>query len=129
MILLTFVMQWLLVLLALIVLWVLSNNWTRTKNYLIARKSGFPAYVSPANPSNPLWMISQVSLRSVFEKLLPAAAFERISVSIYGWEFRGRYTLHAKYGAAFIYATPSACELWVADEELPAPFCLGGMTS
>ena len=111
-------MQWLLALTALTGLWVLSNIWTLTKNYLAARKSGFPAYVTPTNPSNPLWMISQVHLRPVFEKILPTAVFERISVSIYGWEFRGRYTLHAKYGAAFIYVTQSACELWVADEEI-----------
>lgn len=63
-------------------------------------------------------MISQVSLRPFFEKVLPAPVFERINVTIYGWEFRARYTTHAKYGATFVYATPSACELWVADEDI-----------
>jgi hypothetical protein len=111
-------MQWLLILSALTACWILSNIWTLTKNFLAARQSGFPAYITPTNPANPLWMISQVYLRPIFEKLLPAAVFERISISIYGWEFRGRYTIHAKYGATFIYVTPSVCELWVADEEI-----------
>jgi hypothetical protein len=63
-------------------------------------------------------MITQVLLRPVFEKLLPDAAFERVNVTIYGWEFRGRYAAHAKYGSAFMYATPGTTELWVADEEI-----------
>jgi len=63
-------------------------------------------------------MITQVLLRPVFAKLLPHAAFERVNVTIYGWEFRGRYVTHAKYGSAFMYATLGTMELWVADEEI-----------
>jgi hypothetical protein len=111
-------MQWLLALSTLTGFWVLSNVWTLVKHFLAARQSGFPAYVCPTNPSNPLWMISQVSLRPIFAKLLPPVFFERINVTIYGWEFHGRYMTHAKYGATFMIATPGANELWVADEEI-----------
>ena len=111
-------MQWLLVLSTLTAVYVLSGVWTLIKHFLTARQSGLPAYISPTNPANPLWMISQVFVRPVLEKLLPAAAFERINITIHGWEFRGRYTTHAKYGTTFMYATPGTIELWVADEEI-----------
>ena len=99
-------------------LYVLSSVWTLVKHFLAARNSGFPSYLSPANPANPLWMILQVLIRPFFRKLLPAAAFERIDIAIHGWEFRRRHSTHAKYGATFMYATPGTVELWVADEEI-----------
>jgi hypothetical protein len=111
-------MQWFLVLSTLTLLYALSTVWAFAKTFLAARKSGFPSYLSPANPSNPIWMISQVFLRPILANILPAAAFERINIAIYGWEFRGRYATHAKYGASFMYVTPGANELWVADEEI-----------
>jgi hypothetical protein len=111
-------MQWLVILSTLAGIYLLSNFWALIRHFLAARQSGFPTYICPTNPANPLWMITQVFLRPVFAKLLPDAAFERINVTIYGWEFRGRYTTHAKYGSSFMYATPGTRELWVADEEI-----------
>ena len=111
-------MQWLLALSTLIAVYALSGVWTLFQHFLVARRSGFPAYISPANPANPVWMVLQVFVRPALEKLLPAAVFERINVTIYGWEFRGRYAAHAKFGATFMCATPGTVELWVADEEI-----------
>jgi hypothetical protein len=111
-------MQWLAILSTLAGIYLLSSVWTLIKHFLAARQSGFPAYICPTNPANPLWMITQVLLRPVFAKLLPHAAFERVNVTIYGWEFHGRYATHAKYGSAFMYATLGTTELWVADEEI-----------
>jgi hypothetical protein len=100
------------------VLYLLSNVWSLVKHFLAARKSGFPVYVCPTNPLNPFWMVFNVPLRPVLAKILPVAIFERIKPTIYGWEFRDRYAVHAKRGTSFFLATPGTMELWIADEEI-----------
>ena len=111
-------MQWLLVLSTLIGLYILSSLWSLLTRFLAARQSGFPTYVCPTNPANPLWMVLQVPLRPIFAKVLPAPLFERIKVTMYGWEFGDRFATHAKLGSTFLYVTPGTTELWTADEEI-----------
>jgi hypothetical protein len=107
---LSFTMQWILVLLALTAFWVLSNIWTLAKNFLAARNSGFPPYITPSNPSNPLWMISQVSLTNLRKPT--SCCCIRADQHLHLWLGVSRAIYDpAKYGATFICATPSACEL------------------
>ncbi len=62
-----------------------------------------------------VYMIVKVPLRPVFKAILPRAVYERFQVSIFGWEFLDKYSLHEKIGPSFILVTPAMNELWCAD--------------
>ncbi len=111
-------MQWLLILSSLAGLWVLSNVWSLVTNYLTARKSSFPISVAPTNPSNFLWMVLCVPLRPILSNFLPAAIWESMRKSVYGWEYADRYVTHKRLGQSFMLVTPGKNELWVAEPEL-----------
>lgn len=44
-------------------------------------------------------------LKTVFQRLLPDVVYERLSLSIHGWAFRDKYTVHDRIGRAFILVT------------------------
>ena len=60
-------------------------------------------------------MVISVPLRPLFERILPAAFYDAIKVTIFGWEFRDKYDLHDRVGPAFILVTPATNQLLCAD--------------
>jgi hypothetical protein len=61
------------------------------------------------------YIIVSVPLRPVFERVLPAAFYDAIKVTIFGWEFRDKHDLHDRVGPAFILVTPGINQLLCAD--------------
>lgn len=63
----------------LLALWIASNLYAFARNYLNARKTGFPTICVPWNPNNIPWMLISPPLRGWFEQHLPAFIFNRPS--------------------------------------------------
>ena len=99
----------------LIFIWYLSSF---PRNYYLARKTGLPIFLCPVNPANPYWLALSAILEPVLAKYLPSVVYDRIKVAIFGWEFRCRYTVHAKLGPVFVLVTPARNEIWIADPEM-----------
>ncbi|KAM5529282.1 cytochrome P450 CYP13A3 [Fusarium oxysporum f. sp. phaseoli] len=109
-------MGFLLVAIALVPLsWMASNLWALYLNYQAARTSGLPILICPFDPENVFYMIISVPLRPVFERILPAAFYDAIKVTIFGWEFRDKHHLHDRLGPAFILVTTAINQLQCAD--------------
>jgi hypothetical protein len=70
------------------------------------------------NPVNILYMVFNAPMRPYMEKIIPAAIFEGILPSIYGWEFFDRYALHEKCGWTFMQVTPGPNIVWTADPDV-----------
>jgi hypothetical protein len=102
----------------LTVLWLLSNAYALFRNRQVAVKSGLPLLTCIMNPSNILYLIFNAPMRPYMEKVLPAAIFDRILPTVYGWEFFDRYALHEKFGWTFILATPGPNIVWTADPDV-----------
>lgn len=100
------------------VLWAVWYLQALASNYRKARRTGFPIYISPVNQDNFLWLIFSVPLRPLFSRFLPAFAFDRIEVAIYGWEHLLRNSVQERLGATFLLVTPGKNELWTTDPEI-----------
>lgn len=57
------------------------------RNYLNARKSGFPSIIVPIDQNHVLWMILSVPLRPWLQKYLPGFIYKRLALTIYCWEY------------------------------------------
>jgi hypothetical protein len=106
------------VVLGLLAAYILSSLYSLYRNYKIALTTGVPVVVCPVDPDNIIWIIIKVPLRTTLQKILPSFLFNRINLSIFGWEFRDKYEFHARVGATFCLATPGHVELWIADPEV-----------
>jgi hypothetical protein len=62
-----------------------------------------------------LYLLVKVPLRPAFQKLLPKAFYNRLKMTILGWEFIDKHAAHDQFGPAFILVTTSMNELWCAD--------------
>jgi hypothetical protein len=98
--------------------YILSCVYSLYRNYQIACASGVPVIVCPVDPDNIIWMIIKVPLRPTLKKILPTFLFERINISIFGWEFFDKFELHSRVGLTFCLATPGNVEFWIADPEV-----------
>ena len=101
--------------LALYILSYVSGLATNTRH---ARKIGLPYVVGPISTSNVLWMIFSVPWRGTFERVLPRAAWWRLRMLIYGWEFHQRFAVNEDMGGVFMVAMPSQLRLVVSEPQL-----------
>ena len=86
--------------------------------YLNARKIGLPIVVVPVSHSNPLWIVFSATFEPQLRKYLPSWLYNRIKLTIHGWEFRDRWQVNAKLGPSFVLVNPSGIELVVADPDV-----------
>ena len=110
----------LLALLVLLTLFIVRYALALTLNYRAARATGLPCLVCPANSRSLPWMIFSVAGRPLIERVLPAWAWRRVRVQIYGWEFRLRGAPQAELGPVFWLVTPETNKLWIAEPEAAA---------
>ena len=108
-------MNWYIVALALLVVWLGHWAWCLGSNYLAARSWGVPILVGPLDPDAVPFIIIKVPLRPIFKALLPKSIYESFKVSIFGWEFLDKGLLHARIGPTFVYVTPTVNEVWTSD--------------
>ncbi|QDS69528.1 hypothetical protein FKW77_007545 [Venturia effusa] len=109
-------MAFLLVLLALLAIWLLSNIFSLLNNYRRARSSNLPILIGLGNPDNLFWFVLSMPLRRTLERLTSKSFFDKyLRLTIAGWEFRDKNVLHEKVGPIFLLVSPGDTELWVAD--------------
>ncbi|KAF2100319.1 cytochrome P450 [Rhizodiscina lignyota] len=91
------------------------------RNILNGRKTGLPVVVVPLDQNHILWMLLAVPCRPTLKRILPNFIWERITISIYGWEFHERRKPYQKYagnGKSFMLAGCGKLELWTGDAEM-----------
>jgi hypothetical protein len=101
--------------LTVVILWVANNLVSLARNYLIARRSGLPYRVTPINPDNIVWLLSQEIIRVYAQNSLPETLFRIIQPICYGWEYRDKYQFHQRVGSTFLVVTPGDIECWISD--------------
>jgi hypothetical protein len=89
------------------------------RNYILACKTGLPPYLSPVSPNNPVWLvIFSVVGYPAMESILPRFLFDRVKLTMMGWEFHDRYEVNRRWGDKFILVTPGVNVVFVADPEV-----------
>ena len=106
-----------LALLCLIMTWYFSSL---PQNYRVACSTRLPIIVSPINPANPFWLVFSSMFEPALSRFLPKYLYNRIKVTIFGWEYRCRYAVHEKLGPVFVLVTPASNEVWIADADMAA---------
>lgn len=102
------------VLIILPLLVVLQHVIKLVTNYNKAVQTGLPFVISPVDPMNSLWVISQKLFLPLIKHLpFGLGAFTRYSVR--GWVYYDKYKMHAELGDACINVTPGENMLYIAD--------------
>lgn len=57
-------------------------------------------------------------MRPILARFLPEPLFDRVRLSIFGWEFLDKGAIHERVGPAFILVTAGVNELWCADPHM-----------
>lgn len=92
-------------------LWFLYKLFSFAKFYTHARRAGFPIYLSPILSKSIPWMIIGPTFEPQFRRYLPTWAFERLELTIHGWEFRVKRKWHDRLGNIFCIVSPDECTL------------------
>lgn len=110
----------------LLLAYVLTYIYSFVRNAINARKTGFPSIYVPWNQQHIIWMLISPPLRGWLEQNLPAAIFDRLTLTIYGWEFFQRQKPYEEFcgaGAAlktFMLVTCGRLEIYTASAEVAA---------
>lgn len=84
-----------------------------------AKKTGLPIYFSPVSPNNPLWLvIASVAGRKYISPLMPRILFERIQLTIPGWEIHNNDEVNKKLGVNFVLVGPGTNTIYISDPEV-----------
>lgn len=95
-------------------------------NLLNARKSGFPYLVIPWDQNHFVWMITSVPLRPWLIRHMPKWVYDRLSLTIYGFEFHEKLRPFEQYAASqgndksYVIVTPGKFEISTRDPEIAA---------
>lgn len=91
--------------------------WTLVRlinNYNEAKKIGLPVIILPVDPASPLWMFTKDYLKPVLTKL-PFGLGTWAGRAEVGWTYFEKYSIHAKYGDAFVLVSPGENDVTLAD--------------
>lgn len=95
------------------------------RNLRNARNTGFPSIIVPIDPNHSVWQLTSVPLLPVFQKWLPKFVWDRISLCIYGWEFREKLRPFEQYSGPqgndesyMLVTSGSSPEFWTRDPEI-----------
>ena len=74
--------------------------------------------ISPVDPDTPIWLVLSSMFQPQLEAHLPGFAYDWIKLTIFGWEFRERWSSTIeKLGKSFIIVTPGRNAIWTADPQ------------
>ena len=96
------------------------------RNTIYARQSGLPSIYVPWDQNHFVWMVVSVPLRPHLQQWLPKFVYDRIVLTIYGWEFHERLRPFKELSAprgndkSYFLVTCGAPELWTSDPEIGA---------
>ncbi|KAL2840623.1 cytochrome P450 monooxygenase [Aspergillus pseudodeflectus] len=86
----------------------LYNHWRR------ARQLNLPIIISPIRRWGPAHRLLQHIIdRNLLPKAILRLPFVRVAQG--SWTFREKFSIHQQYGKIFILASPTGCEIYVAD--------------
>ena len=96
------------------------------RNFFNARNTGFPSVICPWDQNHFVWMIISVPLRPWLQKHLPKYVYDRLVLTIYGWEFHERLRPFEEYSGprgndkSYMLVTCGRSEFWTRDAEIAA---------
>lgn len=95
-------------------------------NLLDARKSGLPYIIIPWDQNHFVWMMTSVPLRPWLKKNAPKWIYDRLSLTIYGFEFHEKLRPFEQFAApqgndySYVIVTPGKFEITTRDPEIVA---------
>lgn len=90
------------------------------RNLYYARKSGFQSIIVPWDQNHLIWIVISVPLRSLLRKWLPRWLFQRMALTIYGYEFTEKLRPFEHDEKTFMLVTCGRPEISTRDPELVA---------
>ncbi|KAK1463533.1 hypothetical protein CMEL01_13602 [Colletotrichum melonis] len=102
-------------LIALPILWIASQIWALYTNYKSALTVGLPIIICPYDPENLIHVVLSVPFRPLLKRLLPPTFFATVELTVVGWEFRDKSSVHDRVGPAFMLVTTGLNQLICAD--------------
>jgi hypothetical protein len=100
------------VILTLSLIFLISKSYSFASNYVAAVRTGYPVYISPVLSKSILWMVLGPVFQPQFKKWFPEWFYERLDISIHGWEFRQKDKMHKKLGKVFVVVSPDENVVW-----------------
>lgn len=106
---------------ALVLLYLSIFAYRLSRNVSAAKCIGLPVLVYPMEPNNIIWLLISVPLRPWLTRTLPTRIWNRLTLTIYGWEFYEKRRPFDEYAApqgdprSFLIASCGGLELWTAD--------------
>jgi cytochrome P450 len=115
-------MNWLaIILLAYPVLFTLQCAYNLVSNYLLARKYNLPWVFCPIHAQWVPWIVAGPIFFKQLRDYLPNFIFDRLRMTIYGWELHYKQTPHHRWGGkykSFLLVNCGTPELWIGDPDL-----------
>ncbi|KAF4625603.1 hypothetical protein G7Y89_g12562 [Cudoniella acicularis] len=111
---------------SLLLIYCSSLGYRLLVNLFDARKSGFPYLIIPWDQNHFLWMITSVPLRPWLLRNMPKWIYDRLSLTIYGFEFHEELRPFEQYAApqgndkSYAMVTPGKFEVSTRDPEITA---------
>ncbi|RYP34305.1 hypothetical protein DL767_004299 [Monosporascus sp. MG133] len=108
----------------LVLLYASSFLYGLIRNIYHARRIGLPVFVVPFDQNHFIWMAFSVPLRPFLKRNLPTSIWNRLTLTIYGWEFPEKRRPFLQYAApqgndkSFMLAGCGRLELWTCDPEV-----------
>ncbi|GAB7357366.1 hypothetical protein MBLNU459_g8311t1 [Dothideomycetes sp. NU459] len=111
---------------ALVPLYLIVLLYCLIRNVVAARWIGLPVLVYPINPDSMIWLLISVPLRPWLKKVLPTRIWNRLTLTIYGWEFFEKRRPFDEYAApqgdprSFLLISYGGIQLCTADPSIAA---------
>ena len=71
------------------------------------------------NPADPAWLVIYSTIGyERLSRLVPRFIFDRIKLTISGWEFHARYDMIERLGKDFVLVTPGSVIVYITDPSL-----------
>ena len=110
----------------LVLLYCSSLVYSIIRNLLRAKKAGFPYVIIPWDQNHFIWMVISVPLRPWLIKTLPKWVYDRLGLTIYGFEFHEKLRPFEQYAApqgndkSYAIVTTGKFEISTRDPEIVA---------
>lgn len=109
---------------SLVAIYLISLLYRISQNFLHARRSGLPYIIIPWDQNAFLWMVSSVPLRPWLAAHMPKWINDRLSLTIFGFEFHEKLRAFHQYAApqgndkTYAIVTPGKFEIHSRDTEI-----------
>lgn len=108
----------------LLLLWPLGYLFNLISNIIEVRKTGLPVIIVPVNYASLFWFLSGSALKSYLPRWLPTKLWERLSITIFGFEFEEKMRPFEQYATQpgeemgrtyFLVGLGKRIDVWTTD--------------